>query len=73
MRNLTTPARAQFEYAKTEVEFDRVLDAVRAALASAPDLNISTPSPSFGPPPKATNDNEPAWPLIQSPEGWYAD
>jgi hypothetical protein len=73
MRNVTSPALARLESAQTEVEFDRLLDAVRAALASAPQPNISTHPPTFGPPPKATNDNEVAWPLLQFPERWYAD
>jgi hypothetical protein len=45
--------------AKSEVEYDRLLDAVKTAVAPRPEL------------PKAVNDNQPAWSLIPFPEGWY--
>jgi hypothetical protein len=51
------PARPSLESAMSEAQFDRLLDAVSTAL---------------GDPPKATNDNHLAWPLVPFPEGWHA-
>jgi hypothetical protein len=59
MREVKICARLNSESAMTEVEFDRLLDAVRTAI-----------SPLH--PPKATNDNQLAWSLIPFPEGWNA-
>jgi hypothetical protein len=57
MRTIIVPAH--FECATNEVEFDRLLDAVRMAMA-----------PSFSQPPLAANDNQLVWPLIPFPEDW---
>lgn len=66
-----------------DVEFDRLLDAVRAAIAPAPGddfmlaqykltpSKLSHLSPDKAPA-KVANDNEPVWTLIPFPEGWYA-
>ena len=52
-------ARLNLQSAMSEVEFERLLDAVRTAISPVR-------------PPKATNDNQLAWSPIPFPEGWHA-
>ena len=56
----------------SEVEFDRLLDAVRTAIAPVPPPDCSHLPFAFDAPLLAANDNGMAWPLIAFPEGWCA-
>jgi hypothetical protein len=54
----------------SEAEFEMLLEAVRTAVALAPQEDVLS-FPMFSPPPPA-NDNQMEWPLIPFPEGWHA-
>jgi hypothetical protein len=57
----------------SETEFDRLLDAVRTAVAAVPDEDFVADKPTFNPPRKAANDNQLAWGfVVPFPESWNA-
>jgi hypothetical protein len=56
----------------SEVEFDRLLDAVRTAIAPLPGEELVARRSTADQPARAANDNQLAWPIIPFPDGWYA-
>jgi hypothetical protein len=56
----------------SEVEFDRLLEAVKMAIEPGPQEDFLFQPSTFTELPKAANDNGLAWPLIPFPDGWNA-
>lgn len=55
----------------SEAEFERLLDAVRAAVAPAPNKRLVF-ARAFDQSRSAANDNEQVWDIIPFPDDWYA-
>jgi hypothetical protein len=70
MRTVKIPALSNSESAMTEVEFDRLLDAVKMAIEPALRKELLTHRRTFNKRAKAANDQL-AWPLVPFPEGWH--
>jgi hypothetical protein len=60
------------ESAMSEAEFERLLDAVSAAVAPVPQQDFITSLMTHDRPAEAANDNGFVWPLIPFPDGWHA-
>ena len=56
----------------SEAEFERLLDAVNAAVAPVPQQDFISTFVKFDHMVEAANDNDLAWPLIPFPDGWHA-
>ena len=56
----------------SEAEFERLLDAVNAAVAPVPEADYIANLRACGRPKQAANDNGLAWPMIPFPDGWHA-
>jgi hypothetical protein len=56
----------------SEVELDRLLDAVKKAIEATPQ-DLLSGRPIFNQQPEHTNDNGLEWPLLPFPEGWDGD
>ncbi len=70
MRTVKIPALSNSESAMTEVEFNRLLDAVRTAIEPALREEFLTNRRTLNKRAKAADDQS-AWPLIPFPEGWH--
>ena len=56
----------------SEAEFERLLDAVRAAIAPTTQEEFLNSLPKSDQQEKPANDNGLVWPLLPFPSGWYA-
>jgi hypothetical protein len=56
----------------SEAEFEQLLDAVRAAVAPAPNERLPLSTLAFDRSRGAANDNQQVWDIIPFPDGWYA-
>lgn len=56
----------------SEAEFERLLDAVRTAVAPVPRENPPLHAAAFDRSSSAANDNQLAWDIIPFPDDWYA-
>jgi hypothetical protein len=64
--------RSMRESAMSEAEFERMLDAVNAAVAPVPQEDFVSGLMAFHPTRAPANDNGLVWPLLPFPEGWHA-
>ena len=64
--------RSMLESVMSEAEFDRMLDAVNAAVAPVPQEDFVSGFMKLDHAVEAANDNGTAWPLIPFPDGWHA-
>jgi hypothetical protein len=60
------------ERVMSEVEFERLLDAVNAAISPIPQQDFVAGMMMFDCSTEAANDNGFTWPLIPFPDGWHA-